>query len=180
MFNAISDFWLNIGEALKQLVENIGGWDWETIVNYLKNISLGSVGVVFLKFAIPFFKNSNKPILNELAKQKEIVQTLNAKIQSLEEKDQTIGNVLTEWIGLQANTNLVSKTLTDEQKQAFVDLAAKMRLIQIGEVQVAAEKIEQIVDDKIVHASEIQDLVKSTKIGEQILGTNINSITSRG
>ena len=73
---------------------------------------------------------------------------------------------MTEWIGLQANTNLVSKTLTDEQKQAFVDLAAKMRLIQIGEVQVAAEKIEQIVDDKIVHASEIQDLVESTK--EQI------------
>ena len=92
----LSDFWINIGETLQELWNQVGSWNWDNILKYFQNVSLGTVALGILtitaKIGIPLLKNSNKPVLKSLG-------DLYDKINVLEKKDQTISNVLKEWIG---------------------------------------------------------------------------------
>ena len=181
MFLAVSDFFTNMATAIQEWFVTIGNMNWVDISTQIKNWALtggGAVAIGYLiKYGVPFFKNSNKPILQQLGVQLEITDKLLKKIDLLETSQQTVGNVLTDWIGLQSEVNVVSKTLTDEQKQKFVALAEKMKLVGLT---AQASKIEEIVKDNVVTATEVKELVESTKIGEKVLGTSINNIVSRG
>ena len=169
----LSDFWLNIGEALQQLYQNIGDWNWDNILTYFQNISLGTVALTILtltvKVGLPLLRNSNKKIFNKLA-------DLYDEISTLQKKEQTISNILREWIALQSDVNKVSRTLKPEHKKAFADLADTMRMVDNEEIKEAADKIDEIIEDNKVSASEMQDLIESTEVGKDILGTNINDI----
>lgn len=163
----------SMAEGLANIFELISSWNWVDISTQIKNWVLSASGLtvvaLFIKVAIPFFRNSNKPILKKIA-------VLSDKVESMEKADQNIGNILTEWIGLQSDVNATSRTLTPEQKEAFVQLSYRMKLASNPETIAAGEKIQEIVEDGVVTIDEVKDLVASTKIGEKVLGTNINSI----
>jgi len=169
----LSDFWLNIGEALNQFVENIGGWNWNNILEYFKNISLGTVALTILtltvKVGLPLLRNSNKLILKKFAE-------LYENVSDLKKENQTVSNILKQWVVLQSDINKYSKTLKPEHKKAFSDLAEAMRMVEDNNVQEAANKIDEIIEDNKVDVNEMQDLVESTDLGKQVLGTNINDI----
>ena len=173
MILQLSDFWLNIGGAIEQFIEQIGSWNWNNILEYFKNISLGGVSLtilgLFIKLVIPLLKNSNKKTFQKLGE-------LYDKIDSLENKEQTISNILKEWIALQSEVNAKSVTLKPEYKMAFSNLAQAMRLVDDENVKEAANKIDEIIEDNKVSAEEMQDLIESTEIGEIVMGTNINDI----
>lgn len=179
-----SDFFTKIAESLQGWLDNIPDWNWTGIWEWAKGIATtvgwGGVLAILIKFVIPFVKDSAKPILTELAKQAEVIGTLELTIKALEEKDRTIGAVLTEWISLQATTNLTSKTLTDEQKAAFLDIAEKMKALNVEAFTQAADKIETIVEDGVVTAEETVELLESTKLGQAVLGTSLDSIVPKG
>lgn len=178
MFLTVSDFWANIAEAIQDFINNIPNWNWSGVWEWAKGIATtvgwGGLFAIIIRYIIPFVKDANKPTLTALAQQAEILGALELKIKSLDEANRTVGTVLTEWIGLQSEVNVLSKTLTDEQKQAFVLLADRMKAIP--SLLASAEKIEQIVADSVVTADEAKDLIASTELGQAVLGTNLNDI----
>jgi len=184
MFLAIDETLTNIAIAIQEWFNGIENWDWVTITTQAKNWLVGGgmatlVGLT-VKYGLPFLKNSNKPLLEQFAVQAEIITALQNKIVSMDESQKTVGNVLGEWIGLQADVNATSRTLTAEQKQTFVDVASKMRLVNNTQITAAANEIDKIVEDNVVTAEEMVDLVKQTNVGQKVLGTNINTIIPKG
>lgn len=173
----LSDFWINIGETLQELWNQVGSWNWDNILKYFQNVSLGTVALGILtitaKVGIPLLKNSNKPVLKSLG-------DLYDKINVLEKKDQTISNVLKEWIGLQSDINQYSKTLKPEHKEAFKNLAVAMRMVDNQEIQEAADKIDEIIEDNKIDVAEVQELIESTELGEVVMEANINDIIPKG
>jgi hypothetical protein len=180
MFLSISDFWIDIAQALEDFGQQIGGWNWENIIQYAKNliaaVSWPTVIYFLLRYVIPILKGSNKPVLKEVGAQAEIIKLLADKLNDLERKEQTVGQLLEEWIVLQSDVNSMSRTLSPKHKQAFIDLAEKMKEHQDERIRTMGIQIDEIVDDGEVSADEVKDLIENTKTGEQVFGTNLNDI----
>lgn len=173
----LSDFWLSIVESFEAFAQNIGDWNWDNILEYFQNISLGGVALAILtitiKVVVPLLKNSNKKTLQKLGE-------LHSNIARLSKENQTLSVILTEWISLQSEVNEVSKTLKPEHKAAFKELAERMRELKKEKLTEHANMIDDIIADDKVDLSEIQDLIESTEIGKKALGTNINDIVPKG
>lgn len=171
MFIAISDFWNNIAIALEQFTQNVGEWDWANISTQVKNWLLSGSGVaaigLFLKFGVPYFKSN---------KQLALMGKLIERVASSELEQQTVGNILTDYISLQSDVNVTSKTLTPEQKQRFVDLSAQLKLMQSERLQDIGKDIEEMVEDNVITADEAIELAKNLPIVEEALGTKLSDI----
>jgi hypothetical protein len=169
---SIAEFWQSISDGLNQLFENIGDWNWESIVTYIKNVGIMGFLTVVLKTGLPVFKslkNSNKPILK-------LVGRLIERIDSLEKENQTVGNVLTEYIALQSETNSMSITLPQEQKDKFLAFATTLKEMQNARLQSIGADIEKMVEDNEITADEAKELLDTIPEAKKILGTNINDI----
>lgn len=171
MFIAINDFWVNIAQGLEQILENIGGWNWGEISTQVKNWLLSGSGIavvgLFLKFGVPYFKSN---------KQLALISKLIERVVSLETEQQTVGNVLTEYISLQSEVNTTSRTLTADQKQKFTNLATALKTMQNERYKNIGAEIEEMVEDNVITAEESVELLKNVPVIEQALGTNINNI----
>lgn len=175
-----SDVLTKIAQSISDFFANIPDWDWASIWLWIKGILVsflsGTSIWALLRFAVPFFKDSGlKKVLQAFIDFKDSFDK--AKL-AQDEKDRTFGAILTDWITLQATTNLTSRTLTEEQKQAFVALADRM-VAYNASLQPQADKIKEIVEDNVVTADEALALAETTKIGQEILGTSIDSVVSK-
>ena len=171
MFIAISDFWNNIAMGLEQFFNNIGNVDWTETSMQFKNWILSGAGIatlgLFLKYGVPYFKAN---------KQLKLIGKLIERVVSLEREQQTVGNVLVEYVSLQSEVNVTSKTLTPEQKEKFTDLATTLQAMKNERYKSIGVEIEEMVEDGEISASEAIELTKNIPVIEMALGTNINDI----
>lgn len=175
MFLSAVDIFTKIVDGFNGWLENIPNWNWDSIVEWLKlsvqTLGIGGIIALLVKVVKPFVED--KTVLNN-------VIDLANKLDQYKEENSTIKTILTDWVSLQANTNLTSKTLSAEQKQAFLDIAERMKAVGIPNVTEKAEQIEEIVEDGKVTAEETIALAESTKVGQTILGAKVGDIISKG
>jgi hypothetical protein len=146
-----------ISEAIMQFMTTIGEADWLAILEVVKNLAVGggTGGLVYavFRYVLPLLKNSNKPILAEIAAQGLIIVTLIDEIKQLKEENATIKQVgihTLHYLETSANVNLTSKTLSPEQKASYLQWIAFAKTLNITEATKVAEEIEQaIADDKL-------------------------------
>lgn len=171
MFIAISDFWTNIALGLEQLWQNISGLDWVEISTKIKNWTLSGTGFavvgLFLKFGVPYFKSN---------KQLALIGKLIERTASAEKEQQTVGNILIDYISLQSETNEMSKTLSKEQKDKFTDLANALKVMKDERMKSIGADIEEMVEDNVITAEEAVELTKNIPVIETALGTKISDI----
>ncbi len=176
-----SEVLTNIAQAIQDWINSIPAWNWTSIWDWIKGIVTGSVGGVslwaILKYAIPFLKDGKtKELLAKVVAQEENIKLLTSIVEESRSESKTIREVFTEYLSLQSETNATSRTLTLEQKQAFLDFAAKLRLIGTTETDIVANKVEETVEDGVVTAEEAIALAEATELGQKVLGTSIDSI----
>jgi len=171
MFIAISDFWNNIAGGLDQIGVFFNNIDWVATSTGIKNWILSGAGLgvlgLFLKFGVPYFKDK---------KQLTILGKLIERVAASELEQQTVGNVLTDYISLQSEVNVTSKTLTQEQKEKFTLLATNLKEMQNERMQSIGEEIETMVEDNVITAEEGVELLKNVPIIEEALGTKLSDI----
>lgn len=180
MFLAISDFWLNIGDAFNELFKNIEGWNWDNIMQYVQNIGLPTILLFGLRYIYPLIKNSKKKELEALEKQLDILNQTKMEILNLRQEDRTIKTLITKWIELQSEINVNSKTLTLEQKQKFIDIANGLREIDSEKTKDIADKIDEMVSDNKITSDEAIELAEENETVKEIFGTNIDNLIPKG
>lgn len=168
---------LKITNAIMEFVNSVPNWNWTDITTNLKNFLVGGGIVTALKFGIPFFKNSNKPLLVKLGLLTEKILTLSEEVKTIHDENGTLKtalNYVLDYVEVSANVNLSSRTLTVEQKAAFDNWVTTYRT-NFGQ-NVAVEKVAEIVSDGVITKEEVVELGSNAPVVEKVLGTPLSQI----
>lgn len=182
-------YFLSMAEAIENIVKglesawkNIGTWDWETIKNWVLSGGALTALTLFAKFGIPFFKNSNKPILKELGTQAETIVNLVEEVKSLRLENKTIKDGIkstVQYLEVTADVNLSSKVLSAEHKEKFtiaLDTLKKFDSVIANEV---VSKVENIIEDNVITADEAIDLAETNEKVKEVFGTKIADLIKK-
>lgn len=173
----LNEMLVKITSALMEFLNNIPNWNWDSIIANVKNFVVGGGMVVAVKYAIPFFKNSNKPVLTKLASVTETVLAYGEELKTLHTENATLKTALDMTIGYletSAQINLSSRTLTTEQK-ALYDAWITRYKADFG-TNATVEKVEQIMADNTITREEVVELGNNVPVIERVLGTPIQDL----
>jgi PIN domain nuclease of toxin-antitoxin system len=178
-----SDMLVNISQAIIDFVNQMGTWDWPTIVQTFKDTLVsGGVGAAVLfavKYILPFLRNSNKPILAEVGVIGTQVVALVEEVKKLHDENATLRQATSQtlnYISTVAEVNLASKSITIEQKaqiKAWLD-GYKVYLGDSANTVVA--QIENVIDDNQITIDEVMELGSNVQVIEKALGTPISQL----
>lgn len=183
IFLSATDFFENIVDGLWQFWVNIQNADWTTITTQLKNWIVGGGMLALVIKAIPFLKNSNKPILNGLGEISEALVNAIAKIQELKSENATLKDGLkavVSYLETTANINLSSKVLSEEQKQMFQTAIIALLSVQNELATHIAVELEKVADDGIITKEEALTIAEHIPVIEKTLGTPIAGLIPKG
>lgn len=180
--SSIGEMWVSIAEGIAY------GWDWfmtngGAILQYLSYVLTGggvtAITVAFIKFALPFFKNSNKPVLKELGVALEQIKILaekqdlaNNEIQTLRDENKT----LKEYLLLASEVNERNMTLTDDMKAKFQYLAQGLRETENQKAIEVANKVDNAIEDSTLTQEEIIEIAEEIPEVENVLGMTLQDI----
>lgn len=179
MFLSFIDVVKNIVDGLSGVWQTVRTIDWETVKNWV--FSGGGVLLVglFAKYGIPFFKNSNKPILVKMATLYETVDGLITEIKQLRAENKTIKDGVKgtiHYLELNAEVNLSSKVLTQEQKEKFTQASEMLKTIGTNLAVETAELVEKVIEDNTITVDEAIEIAEKNKEIEKAFGTPISSL----
>jgi hypothetical protein len=172
----INEMLLKLSQGIIEFINGIGTWDWTTIVEWAKNFVLSGSAIVAIKYALPFFKNSNRPILAQLAVLGEKIVAAEQTYQDLKAENATLKQGLFAVLGYMetsAQVNLTSKTLTAEQKATFLSWLEVVKPLLHPEVVAEAQ---EAVADGVVTAEEVASIAEKVPRVAEVLLTPLNSI----
>lgn len=180
--SSIGEMWVSIAEGIAY------GWDWlmtngGAVLQYLSYVLTGggitTITIFMIKFVLPFLKNSNKPVLSELALQLEKLKTLaekqevaNAEIQILRDENKT----LKEYLLLASEANERNIVLTQEMRDKFGFLAEGLKNTENAKAIEIAEKVENVIEDNTITQEEIIELAEELPEVENVLGMTLQDI----
>lgn len=180
--SSLGDMWISIAEGISY------GWDWlmtngGEIIKYLSYLLTGggvtTITIFVVKFILPLLKNSNKPVLSQLALTLEKIETLaekqeisNAEIQVLRDENKT----LKEYLLLASEANERNITLTEEMREKFKFLADGLKNTENEKAIEIAEKVENIIEDNTITKEEIIELAEEIPEVENVLGMTLQDI----
>jgi len=180
--SSIGEMWVSIAEGIAY------GWDWlmtngGSLLQYLSYVLTGggitTITIAFIKFGLPLLKNSNKPVLKELANALAQIQTLaekqdisNARIEGLIEENKT----LKEYLLLASEANSKSVILSDEMKANFGYLAEGLKATEQQVALDIADKIENAIEDNTLTQEEIIEIAEELPEVENVLGMTLQDI----
>ena len=178
-----SDMLVNISQAIIDFVNQMGTWDWPTIVQVIKDTLVGSgfVGgvMVVIKYLLPFLRNSNKPILQEIGAVLTQLVFLKEKIQQLERENATLRSATTQILGyieIGAEVNLTSKSITSEQKARIKSWLDAYKISMGDSANAIIAQIENVIDDNQITVEEVMELGSNVQVIEKALGTPISQL----
>ena len=153
-----------------EFINGIGSWNWTDITTWLKNFVVGGGLLVALKYAVPFFKNSNKPVLNQLGALGEKIIQVEQTYQDLKAENATLKTATFAMLGYieaSAQVNLTSKTLTPEQKASFLAWLETVKPLLHPELVAQAQ---EAVADSVVTAQEVTAIAeRAPRVAEVLL-----------
>lgn len=180
--SSLGEMWVSIAEGISY------GWDWlmtngGELIKYLSYLLTGggvlTIAISVFKVILPFLKNSNKPIISQLALTLEKIETLaekqeisNAKIQALRDENKT----LKEYLLLASEANERNITLTEEMREKFKFLADGLKNTENEKAIEIAEKVENIIEDNTITKEEIIELAEELPEVENVLGMTLQDI----
>lgn len=180
--SSLGEMWVSIAEGISY------GWDWlmtngGELIKYLFYLLTGggvtTITIFVIKSVLPFLKNSNKPVLSELALHLEQLKTLaekqevaNAEIQVLRDENKT----LKEYLLLASEVNTRNVTLTNEMREKFQYLAEGLKNTENAKAIEIAEKVENIIEDNTITKEEIIELAEEIPEVENVLGMTLQDI----
>ena len=172
----------NIVNGLQSAWQSIGTWDWETIKNWFVTGG-GALAVgVFIKYGVPFFKNSNKPILRELGTQAETIVNLVQEIKDLRLENKTIKEGIkstVQYLEVSADVNLSSKVLSANQKEKFTTALNTLKAFDSTFANEAVLKVEKIIEDNVITADEAIELAETNEKVKEVFGTKIADLMKK-
>lgn len=180
--SSLSEMWVAVADGIAY------GWEWLAansgrIIEYFAYLATGGgvlTGVFYLiKVVMPFLKNSNKPILKQLATTLERIEVLtekqevaNAEIAVLRDENKT----LKEYLLLASQANEKNIVLSEEMRSKFGYLADGLRQTENTAAVQIAEKVELAVEDNTLTQEEIVEIADSLPVVQDILGMTLQEI----
>ena len=180
--SSLSEMWVAVADGIAY------GWEWLAansgrIIEYFAYLATGggvlTIAISVFKVILPFLKNSNKPVLSQLALTLEKIETLaekqeisNAEIQVLRDENKT----LKEYLLLASEANERNITLTEEMRSKFGYLADGLRQTENTAAVQIAEKVELAVEDNTLTQEEIVEIADSLPVAQDILGMTLQEI----
>ena len=183
IFLSATDFFSNIVEGLWELWLNIQNADWTTITTQAKNWILGGGMLALVIKAIPFLKNSNKPILKGLGEIGEALVTANAEIKKLKQENATLKDgvkATLSYLETTANINLSSKVLSEDQKVALQTAIITLQSVGTELTNHVADEVEKAAADGVITQEEAINLAEHIPVIEKTLGTPIANLIPKG
>lgn len=177
------EFLNGISEALQYALQWVSTQDYEKILNIIKDFSLtalggGGIWAVF-KWIIPLLRNSNKPVLNELANAVALIDGLKTELDALKQREASIETAtlsMLTYLETSANVNLTSKTLSPEQKAQYQKWIDFVKTLNITEATQTAIKVEEKIADGVLTAQEVIEVARDIKTVDELLLTPITKI----
>ncbi len=182
MFLSMIEFWNSIAEGIAY------GWAWlgenggEILKYVMYLVTSGGVGTIviyMIKVLVPIFKNSNKPVLTQLATTLEQIQALaekqeiaNQEIQVLRDENKT----LKEYLTLASQVNERNITLTQDMRDKFSYLAEGLKATENAVAVEIANDLEVAIDDDTLTQQEIVEIAENVPEIENVLGMSLNDI----
>ena len=180
--SSMAEMWVSIAEGIAY------GWEWlgsngGKIIEYFAYLATGSgvlTGVVYLiRIVIPMLRNSNKPVLKELAVTLEKIEDLankqeqaNDEIQVLRDENKT----LKEYLLLASEVNERNITLTNEMRDKFGYLADGLRNTENEKAIEIANEIDIAVEDNTLTTEEIVEIAEDLPVVKDVLGMSLEDI----
>ena len=180
--SSLSEVWVSIADGIAY------GWNWlstngGSVLQYLSYVATGggvtTITVIFIKFVLPFLKNSNKPVLKQLATSLEQIQVLaekqevaNQEISILRDENKT----LKEYLLLASEANQRNVMLTDEMRDKFGYLAEGLKNTENAVAIQVAEKVEEAIEDNVLTEEEMIELADSLPVVQDVLGMTLQDI----
>jgi hypothetical protein len=181
-FLDIADMWVSIADGIAY------GWEWLStnfgvILEYFAYLATGGgvlTGAVYLiKIIVPLLKNSNKPVLKELAtileQNKELAnkqEVANQEIQALRDENKT----LKEYLLIASEANERNIMLSDDMRTKFGYIAEGLKNTENQVAIEIAENIEEAIEDETLTQEEIIEIADSLPVVEDVLGMSLKDI----
>lgn len=177
------EFLNGISEALQYALQWISTQDYEKILTIIKDFSLtalggGGIWAVF-KWIIPLLRNSNKPVLTELANAVALIDGLKTELDKLKQEEANIKQAtltMLAYLETSANVNLTSKTLSPEQKTEYQKWIDLVKSLNITEATQGATLVEQKIADGVLTAEEVIEVAQTIKKVDELVLTPITKI----
>lgn len=180
--SSMAEMWVSIAEGIAY------GWEWlgsngGKIIEYFAYLATGSgvlTGAVYLiKIVVPILRNSNKPVLKDLAvtlqrleELAEKQETANAEIVALRDENKT----LKEYLLLASEANERNIILTNEMRDKFGYLAEGLRNTENEKAIEIANEMDIAVEDNTLTTEEIVEIVEDLPVVEDVLGMSLQDI----
>jgi len=172
----INEILLKLSQGILEFINGIGGWDWLKITEWLKNFVVGGGMIAVIRYGIPLLRNSNKPVLAQLAVLGEKFLAMQQAYQELKAENATLKQGVFATLGYietSAQVNLTSKTLTADQKANFLVWLESVKSLLHPDVVAEAQ---QAVADGVITAEEVASIAEKVPRVAEVLLTPLNSI----
>jgi len=186
----LNALWQYLGELINQGVEWMGANYVAILATLGGTAGVGGIGVIavqLIKVVVPVLRNSNKPILAEIASFAEkvtpqieslvsMITVQETKLSALETENRT----LKDYLVLSAETNSKSMFLDAETKARFAALAMALKTVPNAVVQNVAVEVEKAIADDKITSTEALSIASKIPAVEKVLGTPISDIIPKG
>ena len=183
---SMSEMYENIVNGLGLFFEQVGDLNWTNIWNWIKGLTVSGSMIgglaVLIKTVVPMLKNSNKILFNKLGELGLQTSNLLTKVDELQLENKTLREGMlgvVDYLETSANINISSRTLTQAEKDKFVQVATVLKQVKVPLVESFVAKVEQAVADNVITKEEAIDIADDIPQVEQALGTKISDIKLR-